>query len=682
MRRQPIQRRAAWLRFGASAAALGASLGAASSVASTIAVAPDAATIAVPLSVPASDTRTLLVELDGYDVTDVALRNEDALLLPTRTLDLTPGSHALRILAADASGNIDTLAEHVLEVEAGGRQSSARWNALLGTAYRIDEDPAASFAGVQEDNQRGFLELDAQTQTSRWGLRAAGAALYDTARETSPDGAEWQSPGYELQAARRFDAGAASVTLGDDDIEFGNLLFNSFTRRGLRADASAFGELLQAQVFSLYSEPRTRLDEDVLPSNEEERAIGGYTMLSPLSRHPEWLRFTAGYVDGEGTLNGATVSTLDPATLYGGEAWNAAIDSWTLGTSLWLHLEYAESRFDSDGIGQGAAASADDAQQIVLQLGSGGTLAVPGLDEWVLGWQHQEIGPRFFSMGNLLLPGDLRLDQGYLRLGWQGLRLGADVVSQHSDVDDDPLRPRHDSMREFVTASYTPLQIDPESAPWRLLGTPTLVAEFGRVTFVQPDSDALIAGYDLDSEQRTSAFGVDFGGSYLSFGVRYAEIRFDDRSQALIVDDLPVYEPQADTRERTLSVQLAWNPSSRFMLAPQYQRSELDTDGVSTAGRNDLWGLQCQTELVAERLWLQASYSETRDRLTNEDVLIPEEELASGSGAANLIYRMRGANGGWPAIDWQLGGQYLDSDFDDSWQVYLGFELNWYGGAN
>ncbi|HEU4529928.1 MAG TPA: hypothetical protein VFR59_02035 [Steroidobacteraceae bacterium] len=622
----------------------------------------------------------IIVELDGYDVTALVERTDGGLLLPARGLDLEPGAHELRLLATNASGDIDTLAEHVLDVRIVERTSRARSNLLLGSIYRIDEDPAEDFAGVRKDDQRALLEVDAEVAQAQWALRAAGGAIYDSARETSPENALWSSPAYELQAERTFDQGAASVTLGDDRLPFANLLFNDFARRGLRADASALGNLLRAQAFTLYSDPRTRL-EDVLPSGEEERAMGGYATISPLARHPQWLQLTGGYVDGQGTLGGATISTVDPDTLYGGDAWNAALDSWTFGNALWMHVEYASSRFDSDGIGQGAGERDDDARQFAMQLASGGAISLPGLDEWALGWQHQVVGANFFSIGNLLQPGDLSLNQGYLRLGLFGLSVGAEVVSQHSDVDDDPLRPRHDSKRRALLASYTPLHIDPQAGIWRVLGTPTLSAEFEQVDFEQPDSDALVAGFDLDSELRTSAFGIDFAGATLSFGVRYSDIRFDDRSQAIVVDDFPVYEPQADTHERTIGVQLAWTPNPRFMLAPQVQRSRLTTDGVSGTSYNDLWGLQCQAELVSDRLWLQASYSETSDEPRPIDPLAPVEEFTGGGGAANLVYRMYVGRSAWPSIDWQLGGHYASTDLQDSWQVHLGFELSWRSGA-
>jgi hypothetical protein len=658
-----------------------AALVAATAVADTIVLPADAEAIVVPIPdaalAGAPGSAALIVELNGYDVTALVTRVENRLELATRSLDLAPGQYALRLLAANESGDINTLIEHVLEVAASQRASRRRVNLLLGSSYRVAEESEQDFADVAEDEQRGLLDFDAELRDGRFALRTAGGILYDTVRETSPDDALWQSPAYAVQAERSFDGGTASVTLGDNAVPFGNLLFNSFTRRGLRADASAFDDRLQAQVFSLYSDPRTRLDEDVLPSHRDERAVGGYTSFSPLPRHAEWLQVSGGYVDGEGTLGGAAINTLDPGTLYGGRAWNAAVDSFTLGSSLWLHLEYAESQFDTDGIGQGERATTDDARQVVLQLGSGGMLSVPGLDEWAIGWQHQVVGQRFFSLGNLLLPGDLSVNQGYLRLGWQGLQLGAEVVSQHSDVEDDPLRPRHDSTRRSAIASYTPVHIDPQAGLWRLLGTPTLSAEFEHVEFEQNDGDALLAGFDLDSRQRTGAVGIDFAGSTLSFGLRYGETRFDDRSQAIVVDDFPIYEPQADTRERTTSVQLAWTPGPRLMIAPQFQRARLTTDGVAGPSRNDLWGLQCQAELVRETLWLQASYSETGDEPLSLDPTLEPEEFSSGGGAASLLYRMRPAGGAWPAIDWHLSGQYATDDLNDTWQVHLGFELSW-----
>lgn len=638
----------------------------------------DAAAESVAIALPAGSTGTLLVEIDGYDVTAVVRIEAGTLNLPARGLALTAGGHQLRVLAARDNGDIDTLLDRTLDV--AGRAEVSRhqtWDVLLGSGWRVAQHPDEEFAGVDRDEHRAVLQWSGERDSSSWALRGNASAAYDDVTLNAPDGNVWQLPGYLLEAERRFASGSVGLALGDDPIQLGNLLFSAYSRRGLRLDARALHDHVQVQGFTLNSEPQTRLDADVVPASASGSVQGGYAVVSPITAHPEWLRITSGYVSGDTTLGGIATSSVDPVTRYGGHAWNAALDSWAWDATLWLHAELARSAFDVDGLASGAPARADDAHHFAAQLSSGGSLLVPGFDSWSIGFERQAVGPHFFSLGNLMLPGDLALDHGYLRAGSHGVSLGVDTTRMESDVDDDPARARRVGNTHDVSASYTPEFIDPSVGPWRLLGVPTLSAEWQDVDWRQDEADALLAGFDLDSRQRTRTLGLDLAQERVSLSLRRSTSSYDDRSHPLVVDDFEIYTPPSDTRETTWSAQLTWTVGDRLMLAPQLQSTTLRDLASHSRSRNNLWGLQAQATLVPERWWLQASYSEARDRAAPIDPFTPAESVDSGGGVLSLVYRAHQAAAQAPDVDLQLTGQSARVLDQDTWQVMLGFSVHW-----
>jgi hypothetical protein len=344
---------------------------------------------------------------------------------------------------------------------------------------------------------------------------------------------------------------------------------------------------------------------------------------------------------------------------------------------LWLHAEFARSSFDSDGLGTGEGEASDDAAHFVAQLSSGTTTRIPGLDQWTLGVEQQRIGLRFYSLGNLMLPGDLAQTHGYLRLGTQGLQVSFDDTRHRSDLDDDPLRPRRTGHSRVFSANYTPLSIDPSTGIGRVLGVPTLSLEWQGAAWRQAPQDAVLAGFDLDSRTRSQAVGLDFTHERVSLSLRRGVTRFDDRSSALIVDEFEIYTPSPDTREVTWSANLTWTAGERLTLSPQLQSTALRERVSGARSRSTLWGLQAQAVLAPERWWLQANYSESRDRPPPFDPFTPVDTLTSGGGAASLVYRAFGAGDTKPDIDVQLTGQYGRVYEHDVWQVMLGFTVNW-----
>lgn len=645
--------------------------------------------VALP-SEGAAPGATLQFELDGYDIAAVVQVADDVVSIPVATLGLTPGEHTLRILAAQENGDLDTLAEHTLDVyqREGVRAAAQEWNVLLGSQYRIAQHPDEAFEGAGRGSNTALAEWQGDYDRGTWIAGGAIQAIYDSNRAAGSGESRWQLPALNLRAGRRFESGHVALGLGDDEMLPDNLVFSGFVRRGLRLEASALNERLSAQVFTLHADPVTSFDARLAPYDTGSSVVGAHADLAPFALHPDALMLSASWLDGDSDLGGVGIlmPELDiemPLTV-GGSAWTVALDSFSLGRSLWLHGAYAKSHFDADGEQYGEPARDDDAQRVVLQLASGGALTTEMFDQWSLGYERRRVGANFFSLGNLMLPGDLDLQQVHASMYTHGFGLEMQALDQHTDVDDDPLRPRVDSDQQRFALSYTPPTVDPAAGPWKWLGVPSLSAGYEATANTQRASDLLVAGYDLDNRQRSVSGDVSFSHTRFTLGLNAQRIERDDRSQALIVDDFVLYAPAPDSRETLWGLSLGWYVSERFTLAPQWQRSRLrDLDGATTD--NDLWSLQVQANVIPDVFSVQIGWSESKDAQRFFELPQDSQRLSGSSGTLDISYRMSTPTAFWPGIHWYLRGAYgrnalntaAFAQAESQWQAQLSFELNW-----
>jgi hypothetical protein len=644
-------------------------------------------TVSIPLPPGAAEGGSLLLELDGYDISAISQIADGRVELSLESLALEPGQHHLLILAARDNGDIDTVAEHTLDVFAreGVRASSHRWNLLLSSDYRFAEHPDEPYDGQSRSHQNGALQWAADTDRGTWAAGSTLDLLYDSVREASPEGERWQMPAVDLRVARRFSNGQIELAFGDRQAEDGNLIASAFNRRGLRLRAQALEDRFTAETFTLHSDPVTSLDADVPPFDDDNSSVGAQVTLAPLAHHPRALRLFATWLDGDSTLGGTGVFVADelsePPLAVGGESWTVGLDSFLLDEALWLHGEYAGSRFDADGIDFGNPAGDDDAHRLVLQLASGGAVRIPGLDQWSLGFERQMVGAQFYSIGNLLLPNDLDLNQVYGSALWRGFELQAQWLDQHTDVDDAPLAPRIDSEQGRFGLSFTPQVADPGSGAWKWFGVPTFRVGYETTDNVQAAADATLVGYDLDNTQRSLSLGVDAAYQRFSVGLSYERIDRDDRSQALVVDDFVIYEPVPDSEETIFGVTLTWQPHERLVLSPQWQRSRLRQESGDDID-SETWGVQLTADILPEKLSAQIGWTEASDQQRFFELPQDAQRQSSSNGNFDLVYRMR-------ILSFHLRGLYGRNEFrsallDESgsqWQASFTVQLNWGNGT-
>ncbi|MET1079836.1 MAG: hypothetical protein ABWY06_17630 [Pseudomonas sp.] len=664
----------------------------------------------------------LAVELDGYDVTALISRRETELQLDLPT-PLGGGQHPLLVLVFYGNGDVATLLDATLEVAAAedaavpgvaapaegsagvepaaaaatredltqplippssSPQATHQLQALLSNSYRLDQSLPDGYPGSSPYASNGGLSYRGQGGGADWQWQGELDALYDNLGGIDPDGAEWQLPHYRLAASQGNGWQRRGMALGTYNVTREDLLFSAYQRRGAVATLGdpEQGPLL-LDVFGLQSEPQTSYQHRLgYPREAAERSSGGVLTLTPLRDDPQLLQLSSAYVSGETQEGGVGFWSTGEQTRYGGDSWNLAMDSRLGDNSLWLHADYARSRFDSDGLGTGSGPRNDDAHDLQLQFNSGRWFPSGPLDQWSLTLQRRQVGLDFYSLGYLALPGDLQLD----RLNWQGyfgsLQLDAELARETNNLDDADKVADQTVERRALNAYYYPM-VDAEALPWRLLGTPSLNAGVTETRRRQDREDAQQVGFDLNDDSRESLVGVNFFHNRWNWSVQHSLQTTQDHSRPVEQQGFLVYQPPSDQRNRFTTLQVGYMPSDQLSLSTSWQWSQLaETDADNLYGSSGQ-GLDLAWQIVPRRWRLNSSYFRGRDRSEFGEEGLSGDTQRQQTAALQLTWSVSQPEGLRPGLDWFVKGSYAKQESQlyaqelKNWQVLLGFDLRW-----
>lgn len=644
--------------------------------------------LTLPVEWPAG--AELAVELDGYDITAFVQLNGRQLDVQMGT-PLEQGAHQVSVLAFMTNGDIETLLDQPLLVgTSAGRHSSWQLSSAPDSSYRIAEKDNGEFDPVPELAGQGAIALRGLEQIGQWQFDSELDALYDSVSENHEGDNEWALPHYKLGARYSGENASAGVAVGNILVPRDDLLFSVFQRRGAALSLAAQSGSYDLTLFELSSDPNTRYDNGLLfPGN---RSLHGSGATASVALADEYLRLSGGYISGNTAFGSPGTLFADDIIEYGGDSWNLALDSHLLQRDLWLYLEYAESSFDSDGIGVGLDAERDSALQALAQFTSGEVLGSGWFDYWSGTLQYQKVGTAFYSLGNLSLPGDLELSRLLFQAGIKSVTLDLELSEEETNTGDNPFLPTQTLSRQRISTTYTPMGINPDGWPWRALGSPSLALDLNSTGHSQPQRDAQVAGFDLDMQSRDAGINLVFTQMRWNWSLQYQQTHQDDRSQAVTFGDYLVYEPASDLRNRLLGLQLGWMPNSRASFNAFMQWNKQTETDFDNHHRSRNLGGDGTVQLWPERLTLAFSYNYGADRshLGNNhlgDSSFIGNDMESHFGNAQLIWHALQAVGNSPGLDLYLKSSYGQQDnrafalVNEQWSLHLGFTLAWAAGA-
>lgn len=640
---------------------------------------PRSFSVELPAAAFSSEGAAIAVDINGYDVTPFSQIETDTLWIALEA-PLDPGQYALMVLLFLPDGGAEVLLDAVLDIAA---PEGVQWSAgiLLQSSYRVAEGTREAFDSVARGNAKGGLSHEAERVAGAWQLGSALDVIYDRDNAAAPDGEEWLLPSVALAAAHRSEVTTTSFLAGNIAVAQENLLFSRFQRRGARLASTATSGRVALQAFSLVSAPSNLLRSDqLLPTDNDNRSDG---LAASMQLADKRLQLSGAFVDGRTPMGGSGFNALGDDAVYGGDSWNLQLESTLADGSVVLQLERAESRFDSDGIGVGEPARRDDATSATLSLSSIGRFGSGPFSYWSAELQHRRVGLDFYSVGNLSLPGNLEIRSAYIQAGYRDLALDLDLGREQTNPANDPLLPTQTLDRSGITFAYTPGTLDPDAAWWKWLGAPSLSSWLYQLDNSQPDADAVLAGFDVDSTTREFGIGLSFAKDRLSWSLQVATIHYRDHSEAVFAGNFLLYEPPSDSRTLQASVQAAWTLTESLSVDAYLQRNRLEETDFNNHYRNMLYGAGTTILLLPERLSFRGSLNVGRDRNRFDDPLFLPEQLDSRFADLQIVWHAVAARPDRPGFSFNLSASYARNEdlawlVDDKiWSVFLGARLDW-----
>ncbi len=631
----------------------------------------------------AADVRkvsSIAVELNNFDVTLFSNINQSTVEINLPT-PLANGEHEIRIQAFYENGDIETLLEKAFVI----RQNQASG----GLAFNLDQSQRFSGGPDSQENSdhhnsqlalsmRGIIEHDA------WQLSSEVDAQYDNQQTNNVSGEELDLPLMSLEAQHITEQQLSYVRVGDTLIPQQGLLFNNYQRRGLSAGVSNSQQKFEAQVFAFQSNPTSSANASLFyPTQKKERSVGALASYSPLP-NPEAFTISTAYLKGEGSQSGAGLSTLyDEESLYGGDNWSISMDSRLRNKALRLTSEFAWSDFDSDGLGYGEGYRKDTAWKASAEWHAPAKKRRWLFQEWRLGTEVREIGPEFWSLGNLYLPGDVRTEKVYYVGTKGGFSVATELIQERNNVKSQ--ENKSDQFTDFVNIDwyFTPTSLNILNPLWSTLGRPSLsgFAHFSQQR--QDDEDALLAGYDLDRDISEYHLSANFDHSDWNWSIQHTQTWMDDHSSRLEQNGFTLYEPASDSVNYLSGLTLGISPAEFLSLNFLIQYSILKEEQTRNKFSNLNFGVDSRYEFIPEKWSINLNYSINENDNRYKDAF-----------NSNSLYRDQTVNlqTSWnalkpkplsPGVKVFFKGSYLHheetltNEQDERYQVLIGCSLYW-----
>lgn len=487
--------------------------------------------IAIGRDMPAAQLAYLHFEIDAIDVSDFVQRGErEFTFVPQQPL--SAGWHRLRVVALMPDGAIDEKAVWKFEVRASKKYRVAESNKQVNLMLmqRLATDLPAPLPGSTQ--AQGTLEYSSTYANNDWTLTSKASALYNSQAEQNASGEPIEVPDYQVKA----DWARKSVALGQQAIAPGSMILDGFNRRGISYTQSSKQERLALTGFATRTAEVTGISHITGLDDGNNLAAGAILTGYPIKDKPEALGISLVYLDSKGTTQGAAqIEDTDANT--GGSAGAVVVDSYH-GHKLWqLRGEYAQTRFDFDGINTGFAAQSDDAYSLALNYNT--TRDSSGKDRknrnWNFGVQRQRVGPWFFSQGNFGVTPDRNMT--HVTGGYQGAELGVTgVVSMGEDnVTGDTTLPITVIDAAMLGLVYTPAQPatdQPEPEKKKsggLFQNPSYSLNLQQNSMDFRYVPAVFTGDDVNLANREAALAMTFSGKDWNWTLSHSMIWQDDR---------------------------------------------------------------------------------------------------------------------------------------------------------
>lgn len=437
----------------------------------------------------------------------------------------------------------------------------------------------------------------------------------------------------------------------------GHGLVNNVWERDERFRISSFDMTVEAPMFP------APWEQETTPA----RTGGMVFSTNPLADAPERLGLSATYLQGEAT----EPDPFDTRPRASGDATSLALDSALMDGRLALRGEYAYSRFDPDGAHGRHEAQTDDAYALEARYRAAPVRV--GNDEMRLsaGIRTQEVGSDFRSLGNQGLWADRRQDIISSNLSWAGLSVDAELSRATDNIADDPNRPQVHTEELRTWIRYRPSTPRIREGLFGLFNAPRF--QFG---YTQRDAahrgDSSRVPWVVDNGGEDLSLSANFNpGDATSWTLAYHTTRYEDRTAA-----------DFETESETLRFDMRRPLGDHLTVEPNLQYTENQNLATQVDQISMQAGVRLNFELAGD--W-RGSLSATRSEQATSDGWADNANTRFGAYVEHELLQQRPHR---PGVNMYLNGswgEYRDQvhpdDDSSDFQLYLGINLSWPGGA-
>ena len=581
--------------------------------------------------IPAELTEQLRLELDAFDVTDMA-DVQAGHIRYTPVEPLAPGEHELRLVEYTDTGDIIERGLWAFEV-----RHSARFRELaFSPGAEVAVQGRVSDANLSPRPDEGVVQASLRIEGAAAGDRHRLALRSNLVHDSSLPADRTQL--YELLVSGGDSAGRFALQAGQHEVEGTSLVRQDFVRRGLSGAVALGPARIGAYVQRTDTQAGVR---DPFGLNDGDRLTRGLAaQVSPWRHDPgrlvlrgEWLRST-GAEEGVAEQGDGGAPGKGP----GGDAWMLAADSTLFSGRLRLYGEYARSRYDHDGRDTGFGAVSDDAFQLFAQYRpvSAGTL------DWNAGVQFQQVGTFFRSLANAALPNDKRMLSGTLQATLGGASAGLVLGLERDNVNGLAAFPTIESRVAQLELAWSP-QGGPDGPLAQVFGNPGYQLSYAWIDNRQVADGDGFSGDPTDNASQDLYLSAGFSPGPWNWSVDYRHNRFDDDTGLL-----------SDTRNDLVGLNLSVPVRDWLSVAPMLQvgrNRDIDT-GITqrdlTAG--------VSLGLTLNRLGGSLQYSHTRYRASDDSLDSRTKTLG-----LMLAYRLVEARERRPGLELFMNANWSDS---------------------
>jgi hypothetical protein len=305
------------------------------------------------------------------------------------------------------------------------------------------------------------------------------------------------------------------------------------------------------------------------------------------------------------------------------------------------------------------------------------------LDYWAAQIHYQKIGARFYTLGNLGLPGDVSTSRAFFQGGKGGLSIDAQWAEEENNVDANRFLPTQTLSRKNLTINYSPMMINPDNRIWSTVGSPSVILSHILTQHSQSSEDIFVAGYDLNNQVAESALTLMFSRPQWNWSMQYQVLKHDERTQEVSQNGYLIYQPPSDVSNRLAALQLGWLPSERVSVNASMQwNTRMETD-FDNDFRNRNISIDTFFQIVPGKLTAHINYNLGKNwsRLSHNALI--EDDMENQFGNAQFswhAFKMQGEN---PGLDVYLRGNYgklnnrAYAQVTEQWSVHLGINLFW-----